>query len=173
MKTLPLLPATLALAALSGAFAARSPSNLEPFGKEQVCVGRAEVLLRGQPDKALTKVAQDRLDRLGASLGLGKAGQNYTSCPAWLSFRAEAGNDGNGKLVYHATLSLVTPKVQTKAIENLRSEAFDYDGGFEYVSLWDRTHASIAFDVENLSFRVGAEVVSQMDDFGTDWKKTH
>ncbi|GBF06764.1 hypothetical protein DAERI_100127 [Deinococcus aerius] len=172
MKALSRLPTTLALAALSIAAAARSPANLEPFGKEQVCVGRAEVLLRGQPDQAMTKVAQDKLNGLAAALGLGQ-GQNYTTCPAWLAFRAEAGGDGGGRLVYHATLSLVTPGLQTKALENLRSESFEYGGGFEYVTLWDRTHASIAFDAGNLSFRLGAEVVSQMGDFSADWQKTH
>lgn len=172
MKTLPRLPAVLALAALSGASAARSPANLEPFAPEQVCVGRAEVLLGGQPNAAMTKVAQDRLNALGASLGLGR-GQNYTDCPAWLSFRAEAGNDGNGRFVYHAVLSLVTPGLQTKALENLKSESFDYDGGFEYVTLWDRVHAGAIAGQDSLSFAIGAEVVSHMGDFGADWKKTH
>lgn len=165
--------ALISLLTLSGALATRLPANLEPFDKEQVCIGSAEVTLRGQPDKAMTKVAQDRLNSLGASLGLGQPGQSYTACPAWLHFYAEAGNDGNGKFVYYATLSLVTPGLQTKALENLKSESFDYDGGFKYVTLWDRTHAGTAFDAGNLSFRIGAEVVSQMGDFGDDWKKTH
>lgn len=172
MKWLPSLSAALALTALSVAVAARSPANLEPFGTEQVCVGRAEVLLRGEPNAAMTKVAQDRLNSLGTSLGLGK-GQTYTDCPAWLSFRAEAGNDGNGRFVYHAVLSLVTPGLQTRALENLKSESFDYDGGFEYVTLWDRVHAGTAASADTLSFAIGAEVVSHMGDFGTDWKKTH
>ena len=172
MNLLPILPAALALTALSAASAAHSPANLEPFGTEQVCVGRAEVLLRGQPNAAMTKVAQDRLASLGASLGLGK-GQSYTNCPAWLTFRAEAGNDGNGRFVYHAVLSLVTPGLQTKALENLKSERFDYDGGFEYVTLWDRVHAGTAASADNLSFAIGAEVVSHMGDFSADWKKTH
>ncbi|WP_157465421.1 hypothetical protein [Deinococcus apachensis] len=167
-----ILSAVLTLTALSAASAARSPANLEPFGAEQVCIGRAEVLLKGQPNAAMTKVAQDKLNSLGASLGLGK-GQTYTDCPAWLTFRAEAGNDGNGRFVYHAVLSLVTPKLQTKALENLKSESFDYDGGFEYVTLWDRMHAGAITGQDSLSFALGAEVVSQMGDFGTDWKKTH
>ncbi|WP_146237228.1 hypothetical protein [Deinococcus yavapaiensis] len=169
MKAFPILTA-LALPALSVAFAARIPANLEPFAAQQVCIGRAEVLLKGELNAAMTKVAQDRLDALGASLKLGK---DYTSCPAWLTFHAEAGNDGNGRFVYQGVLSLVAPKLQTKALESLRHESFDYDGGFEFITLWDRADVGVITGQDSLSFAIGAEVVSHMGDFSVDWKKTH
>ncbi len=163
----------LALATLTPVSAARLPANLEPFGPEQVCVGRAEVELRGQADAKLTQAAQDVFNQLGVSLKLGKSGSSYTACPAWLSFQVKAGNEGSGGLVYAATLSLITPGVQTKALENLQNESFDYDGTFEYVTLWSETGYDTAASVENLKFKLRAEVVSQMDAFSADWKKKH
>ncbi|SMB97547.1 hypothetical protein [Deinococcus hopiensis] len=169
MKSLPFL--TLALAVLSGASAARLPTNLKPFEADQVCVGRAEVVVRGKADGKLTQMTQDTLTKLAASMRLNPDGESYTACPAWLSFRVEAGNTADGGLVYSAILSLVTPKVQTKAVENLKSESFDYDGGFEYVTLWSDTGYNTATNLDNLGFKLRAEVVSQMDDFSADWKK--
>lgn len=166
------LPAVLALAALSVASAARSPANLEPFATEQVCVGRAEVLVRGQPDGKLTGAAQELLAKLAAGHKL--SATTYTDCPAWLSYRVEVGNTGQGGLmVYGATLSLVTPRLETRALGNLKDETFDYDGGFEDVTLWSMGGQDIAPDAENLAFRLRARLIDLMDSFGADWKKTH
>lgn len=164
---------SLVLVALSSASASRLPANLEPFGPEQVCVGRAEVQVRGKADANLTQAAQDVLKQLGTSLKLGAAGGSYTACPAWLYFQVNAGNEGGGGLVYAATLSLVAPGVQTKALENLQNESFDYDGGFEYVTLWSETGYNTAANLENLSFKLRAEVVSQMDAFSASRQKSH
>ena len=171
MNRFPLL--ALVLAALPVASASRLPANLEPFEPRHVCVGRAEVQLRGKADDTLSKAAQDTLGKLASAMKLNPEGASYTTCPAWLYFRVEAGNDADGGLVYAASLSLVTPKVQTKAIENLKSDAFDYDGGFEYVTLWSDTGYNTAANQENLGFKLKAEVVAQMGDFTADWKKTH
>ncbi|MFB9993364.1 hypothetical protein ACFFLM_15455 [Deinococcus oregonensis] len=165
-------PLTLALAVLTSASASRLPANLEPFGQEQVCVGRAEVIVRGQPDKKLTQAAQELLNKTAAAQKL--SATSYTDCPAWLSYRVEVGNTGQDKLmVYGATLSLVTPKLETKAVGNLKNETFDYDGGFEYVTLWDAGGQDIAFDAENLTFRLRARLLDLMDSFATDWRKSH
>ncbi|THF68172.1 hypothetical protein E7T06_17720 [Deinococcus sp. Arct2-2] len=165
-------PLTLALATLASASASRLPANLEPFGPEQVCVGRAEVLVRGQPDKKLTQAAQELLNKTATTQKLSTT--SYTECPAWLSYRVEVANTGQDKLlVYGATLSLVTPKLETKAVGNLKDETFDYDGGFEYVTLWDAGGQDIAFDTENLAFRLRARLLDLMDTFAADWKKTH
>lgn len=172
MKARPILPAVLALSILSAASAARTPANLEPFDLDQVCVGRAEVLVRGQSDKKLTGAAQELLAKLAAGQKL--ATTAYTACPAWLSYRVEVGNTGQDKLmVYGATLSLVTPKLETKALGNLKDETFDYDGGFEYVTLWNMAGQDIAFDAENLAFRLRARLIDLMGTFAEDWKKAH
>lgn len=172
MKTFRLLSAVLALTVLGSAAAARTPANLEPFDLDQVCVGSAEVTVRGQPDQALTKAAQDLLGKLAGGQKLGTAA--YTGCPAWLHWRVEAGNTGQGTLmVYGATLSLVSPKLETKALGNLKDETFDYDGGFEYVTLWSASGQDIAQGAENLAGRLRARLVDQMGTFAEDWKKAH
>ncbi|MFC3831634.1 MULTISPECIES: hypothetical protein [Deinococcus] len=165
------LLAVLALAA-GVAGAARLPANLEPFEAEHVCAGRAEVLVRGKTDDALTRNAQETLTKLVASLKLG-GGAAYTDCPAWLSYRAHVTGDGNGNTVYAATLSLITPSLGTSALHNLKDDEFPYDGGFEFVTLWSGLGAGTATGAENLAFRLRAELVSQMDDFGSDWKAKH
>ncbi|MFC4453898.1 hypothetical protein [Deinococcus sonorensis] len=164
---------TLALAALSVASATRLPSNLEPFETKHVCVGRAEVQLRGKADDKLGQAAQGIMNQLASSMKLNPDGENYTACPAWLYFKVDAGNNADGGLVYSASLSLVTPKVDTKALGNLKDESFDYDGGFEYVTLWSDTGYNTAASMDNLSFKLRAEVVAQMGDFTADWKKAH
>lgn len=163
--------ALLGLTALSVASAARLPPNLEPFKPEHVCAGPAEVLVRGKADAVLTKNAQDTLTKLVGLQKLGSA--TYTDCPAWLSFRAQVVSDADGRLVYAAVLSLVTPKLGTSALNNLKDEEFEYDGGFEFVTLWSDLGTSMAFNAENLAFRLRAELVSQMENFGTDWKHKH
>ena len=67
----------------------------------------------------------------------------------------------------------MTPRLQTAALENLRSESFDYDGGFEYVTLWSAAGFNTAASLDNLGFKLRAEVVSQMGDFSADWKQVH
>lgn len=163
--------ALLELAALSVAAAARLPANLEPFKPEQVCAGRAEVLVRGTADSALTKTAQDTLAKLASLHKLGS--DAYTDCPAWLSFRAQVVTGAGGGLVYAAVLSLVAPKLSTSALHNLKDDEFPYDGGFEFVTLWSDLGASTAANTENLALRLRAELVSQMDAFGADWKQLH
>lgn len=164
--------AVLALFALESAFAARLPANLEPFTAQQVCVGRAEVLVRGQPDPKLTGAAQELLGKTAAAQKLGT--NAYADCPAWLSYRVEVGHTGHdGLLVYGATLQLVTPRLDTKALGNLKNETFDYDGGFEYVTLWNAQGHDIAFDAQNLAFRLRASLIDLMDTFAADWKKAH
>lgn len=155
---------------LSGASAARLPANLEPFSPAQVCVGRADVTLRGKPDTALTKNLQDALTKLAGQQNLGSGA--YTSCPAWLAFRAQV-TEVDGRLIYAATLSLVTPNLGTSALGNLQNEEFEYDGGFEFVNLWSDLGAGAATTAENLAFRLRAELVSQLGSFASDWKSTH
>ncbi|ULH17566.1 hypothetical protein MF271_21180 (plasmid) [Deinococcus sp. KNUC1210] len=169
----PMFASALSLALLSSAVAARLPTNLEPFKTGHVCVGRAEIQVRGKADDKLGQMAQDTLTKLAASLKLNESGESYTACPAWLSFHAESGNDADGKLVYASTLSLVTPKVQAKALGNLKDETFDYDGDFEYVTLWSETGYNTAATLDNLSFKLRADLVAQMGDFSADWKKAH
>ena len=164
--------AVLALTMPALAMAARLPGNLVPFKAEHVCAGRAEVLVRGKADEALSKNAQDTLTKLVTSLKLG-AGAFYTDCPAWLSYRAQVTGDGNGNSVYAATLSLVTPKLGTSALGNLKDEQFPYDGGFEFVTLWSDLGSNVASGAENLAFKLRAELVAQMDDFSADWKAKH
>ncbi|MDB5046131.1 MAG: hypothetical protein JWQ08_2181 [Deinococcus sp.] len=176
MNTRSIRPTVLALSVLVGlpgaASASRLPANLEPFGLDQVCVGRAEVQVRGKLDATLTKAAQDLLKQSAAGQKLSSVA--YTECPAWLAWQVEVGNTGQDQLmVYGATLSLVTPKLDTKALGNLKEETFDYDGGFEYVTLWSAAGQDIAFDAQNLAFRLRAQLIDLMGSFATDWKKSH
>ncbi len=166
-----LLPA-LALAAPT-ASATRSPANLAPFNAGHVCVGRADVQVGDQPNAALTQTAQDALTKLAASLQLNGANQPYTDCPAWLFFQARAQRDADGHLVYASTLSLIAPGVHVQSLADLKGDAFPYDGDFEYVNLWSETDAHMAFDLDNLAFRLRADVVSGMDAFSADWKRSH
>lgn len=165
------LLALLSLTALSVSAAARLPANLEPFEAEQVCAGRAEVLVRGKADENLTKNAQETLTKLVQMQHLG--GDTYTDCPAWLSFRAQITSDADGRSVYAATLSLVTPQLATTALHNLKDDEFPYDGGFEFVTLWSDLGAGTASSADNLAFKLRAELVSQVDDFKADWKQKH
>lgn len=162
--------ASLSCPAAFPANAARLPANLAPFDPNGVCVGRADVQVRGKADAALASAAQEVLKQLAASQKLGAG--DYTSCPAWLFFTVEAGNAANGGLVYAATLSLVAPKVRTSALESLRGESFDYDGGFEFVTLWSETGFDTAADAENLRFKLRAAAVSGMDAFKADWARS-
>lgn len=159
-----------ALTLLPPAGAARLPANLAPFDANGVCVGRADVQVRGKPDAALAAAAQEVLGQLASAQKLG--GADYTSCPAWLVFTAEAGHAAGGGLVYAATLGLVVPKLRTSALESLRHEAFGYDGGFEFVTLWSATGYNTAADAENLRFKLRAEVVAHMDAFRADWARS-
>lgn len=163
--------AVAALAALTTASAARLPVNLEPFNTSQICAGRAEVTLRGRTDDGLTRAAQETLTKLVQTQRLGSG--PYSGCPAWLAYRAQVTSDVDGRLVYAATLSLIAPKLGTTALENLKGEAFEYDGGFDFVTLWSDLGGGTAANAENLAFRLRADLVAQMDAFGVDWKQKH
>lgn len=169
MNRAPLLLMAALLASVASA--SRQPVNLEPFAADQVCLGSVNVQVRGQGDARLAESLQGTLRKLGAGLKFSSA--PYVGCPAWITVSAWVKGDGNGRFVYAATLALITPKVETRALGNLKDERFEYDGGLDFVTLWSSTGYNIAATSDDLTFRLTAEVVDQFGVFQHDWRARH